>query len=129
MAALGFRIDARRVTAARVLRLLNYRPMARPPELAATFFICLSDNFRNANHNRASYPDSPYANNGDYIMLRRSFLMSLAALGLSSAGVQARTVASRDFRTAALMTGGFALMSSQIAFNQTANPDLIKFAN
>ena len=62
-------------------------------------------------------------------MLRRSFLMSLAALGLSSAGVQARTVASRDFRTADLMTGGFALMSSQIALNQTANPDLINFAN
>jgi putative membrane protein len=62
-------------------------------------------------------------------MLRRSFLMSLAALGLSSATVLARTVASRDFRTADLMTGGFALTSSQVALNQTGNPDLINFAN
>jgi putative membrane protein len=62
-------------------------------------------------------------------MLRRSFLMSLAALGLSSATVLARTVASRDFRTADLMTGGFASTSSQVALNQTGNPDLINYAN
>jgi putative membrane protein len=62
-------------------------------------------------------------------MLRRSFLLSLAALGMSAAGVQARNGGSRDFRTADLMTGGFAMKSSQVALVQTENPDVINFAN
>jgi putative membrane protein len=62
-------------------------------------------------------------------MLRRSFLLSLGALGLSTFGAHARTHPQADFRTADLMGGSFAMRTSQLALGRTGNPDVINFAN
>jgi putative membrane protein len=62
-------------------------------------------------------------------MLRRSFLLALGGLGLSTCAVQARTAPQRDFRTADLMGGAFAMQTSQLALTRTGNPDVINFAN
>ena len=61
-------------------------------------------------------------------MERRSFLLALGALYLSHQSVLARQVQG-DFRTADLMGGSFAMMSSQLALTRTGNPDVINFAN
>jgi putative membrane protein len=61
-------------------------------------------------------------------MERRSFLFALGALCLSHESVLARPV-QRDFRSADLMGGSFAMMSSQLALTRTGNPDVINFAN
>jgi putative membrane protein len=61
-------------------------------------------------------------------MERRSFLLALGALCLSHKGAMARP-AQRDFRSADLMGGSFAMMSSQLALTRTGNPDVINFAN
>ncbi|MBP0115300.1 DUF4142 domain-containing protein [Bradyrhizobium vignae] len=62
-------------------------------------------------------------------MLRRSFLLALGGLGLSTLAVQARTNSQRDFRTADLMGGAFAMRTSQLALTRTGNPDVVNFAN
>jgi putative membrane protein len=61
-------------------------------------------------------------------MERRSFLLALGALCLSHEGVLARSLR-RDFRTADLMGGSFAMMSSQLALNRSSNPEVINLAN
>src|SRR3954469_3766025 len=61
-------------------------------------------------------------------MERRSFLFALGALCLSHESVLARPVP-RDFRSAQLMGGSFAMMFSQLALTRTGNPDVINFAN
>jgi putative membrane protein len=62
-------------------------------------------------------------------MLRRSFLLALGSLGLSTYTVQAKTIPQKDFRTADLMGGSFAMQTSQLALTRTRNPALINFAN
>jgi putative membrane protein len=61
-------------------------------------------------------------------MLRRSFLLALGGLGLSTYTASARTIPQRDFRTADLMGGAFAMQTSQLALTRTSNPDVINFA-
>jgi putative membrane protein len=61
-------------------------------------------------------------------MERRSFLFALGALCLSHERVLAGP-AQRDFRSADLMGGSFAMMSSQFALTRTGNPDVLNFAN
>jgi putative membrane protein len=62
-------------------------------------------------------------------MLRRSFLLALGGLGLSTYAAQSKPVPQRDFRTADLMGGAFAMQTSQLALTRTGNPDIIDFAN
>lgn len=62
-------------------------------------------------------------------MLKRSFLLALGGLGLSTCTAQARTTPPRDFRTADLMGGSFAMQTSHLALTRTSNPDLINFAH
>jgi putative membrane protein len=61
-------------------------------------------------------------------MERRSFLFALGTLCLSHQSVLARPV-QHDFRSADLMGGSFAMMSSQLALTRTRNLDVINFAN
>jgi putative membrane protein len=61
-------------------------------------------------------------------MERRSFLFALGALCLSHQSVLARPF-QHDFRSADLMGGSLAMMSSQLALTRTRNPDVINFAN
>src|SRR3954464_4830174 len=62
-------------------------------------------------------------------MLRRSFLLALGGLGLSTYTAQSKPSPQRDFRTADLMGGAFAMRTSQLALTRTGNPDVINFAN
>src|SRR3954447_23769814 len=62
-------------------------------------------------------------------MLRRSFLLTLGGLGLSTYAAQSKPVPQRDFRTADLMGGAFAMQTSQLALTRTGNPDIVNFAN
>ncbi|MBH5370551.1 hypothetical protein [Bradyrhizobium glycinis] len=62
-------------------------------------------------------------------MLRRSFLLALGGLGLSTYTARARTVPQRDFRTADLMGGAFAMQTSQLALTRTSNPFVETTAN
>jgi putative membrane protein len=62
-------------------------------------------------------------------MLRRSFLFALGGLGLSTYAANAKAIPQRDFRTADLMGGAFAMQTSQLALTRTRNPDVINFAN
>lgn len=60
-------------------------------------------------------------------MERRSFLLALAAFGLVAKAADARPVP-KDFRSAALTGGSFAMMTSQLALTKTGNRDVIDFA-
>jgi putative membrane protein len=62
-------------------------------------------------------------------MLRRSFLLALGGVGLSTCVAHARTHLVQDFRTADLMGGSFAMQTSQLALTRTSNPDVVNFAN
>jgi putative membrane protein len=62
-------------------------------------------------------------------MLRRSFLLALGGLGLSAYAAQSKTLPQKDFRTADLVGGSFAMQTSQLALTRTRNPALINFAN
>ena len=62
-------------------------------------------------------------------MLRRSFLLALGGLGLSTYAAQSKPVPRRDFRTADLMGGALAMQTSQLALTRTGNPDIVNFAN
>jgi putative membrane protein len=62
-------------------------------------------------------------------MLRRSFLLALGAMSVSTYAAQARSIRRGDFRTADLMGGSFAMQTSQLALTRTGNPDVINFAN
>src|SRR3954453_4717886 len=62
-------------------------------------------------------------------MLRRSFLLALGGLGLSTYTAQSKPIPQRDFRTADLMGGAFAMQTSQLALTRTGNPDIVNFAN
>src|SRR4051812_9930967 len=62
-------------------------------------------------------------------MLRRSFLLGLGGVGLSAYAAQAKTIPLRDFRTADLMGGSFAMQSSQLALTRTRSADVTSFAN
>jgi putative membrane protein len=62
-------------------------------------------------------------------MERRTFLLSLAGLGLLSGGAIARPAPMPDFRTADLGGGEFAMRTSQIALSRTSNADVVQFAN
>jgi len=62
-------------------------------------------------------------------MLRRSFLLALGGLGLSTYSAQSKPIPRPDFRTADLMGGSFAMQTSQLALTRTGNPDVINFAN
>jgi putative membrane protein len=66
------------------------------------------------------------------MMLRRSFVLALGALGLAGlvhVTADAREALRTDFRTADRMDGAFAMQSSQLALTRTSNPDIINFAN
>ena len=62
-------------------------------------------------------------------MLRRSFLLALGAVALSTSAAQSKSIRRQDFRTADLMGGSFAMQTSQLALTRTTNPDLVNFAN
>jgi len=62
-------------------------------------------------------------------MLRRSFLLALGGLGLSTYTAQSKPSPQRDFPTADLMGGAFAMQTRQLALTRTGNPDLINFTN
>lgn len=62
-------------------------------------------------------------------MLRRSFLLALGGLGLSTYTAQSKPIPQRHFRTADLRGGACAVQTSQLALSRTGNPDLINFAN
>jgi putative membrane protein len=62
-------------------------------------------------------------------MLRRSFLLALCGLGASATAARSRIIPQRDFRTADLMGGSFAMTTSQLALTRTTNPDVFNFAN
>ncbi|WP_210347629.1 DUF4142 domain-containing protein [Bradyrhizobium diazoefficiens] len=56
-------------------------------------------------------------------------MLALGGVGLSTYTAQARRLPQRDFRTADLMGGSFAMQTSQLALTRTGNPDIINFAN
>lgn len=62
-------------------------------------------------------------------MERRSFLLALGGVGLAATGALAKPMVMKDFRTADLAGGEFAMRSSQIALTKMTNPDITNFAN
>lgn len=73
--------------------------------------------------------DASIDNTVEMNMLRRSFLLALGGLGLSTYTAHARALPKMDFRTADLMGGSFAMQTSQLALARTGNPDVVNFAN
>jgi putative membrane protein len=66
---------------------------------------------------------------GDIAMLRRSFLLALGCLGVSTYAAESKAIPQRDFRTADLMGGSFAMLTSQLALTRSGSPDVTNFAN
>jgi len=62
-------------------------------------------------------------------MQRRSFLLALGALGFSTCAAQSKPIPRKDFRTADLIGGAFAMQTSQLALTRPRNPDVTSFAN